>query len=429
MLNKLRQLYKARDLRNDILFVFAIILIFRLISHIPVPGVSAEGLKNFLQGNQLLGMLNIFTGGGLQNFSIVMLGLGPYITASIIFQLLTMIVPRLEELSKEGEQGMQKINQWTRMVAVPLAILQAYATLIFLSKNSSAGQSIISSFTPMQLVTAIISITGGSIFLMWLGELISERKVGNGISILIFAGIISALPQTVVQGWFDFTTDPGAFTKYLIFIIVALVTIAAVVIITEGQRNIPVSYARRLRGGRQYGGAETHLPLRVNQAGVIPIIFAISILLFPPLLAQFFAGAKTAFVATAANFTINIFQQPVFRGVLYFLLVVIFTYFYTAIIFHPDQIAENLQKQGGFVPGIRPGRETAVYLGRVMNRIILAGALFLGLIAILPTLLQKAGGFNLVIGGTSLLIVVAVVIETVKQIESQLVMRDYEGGF
>lgn len=426
-LSKLKQIWQARDLRQDLFFVLGLLLVFRILAHIPVPGIDVSGLKNYFAGNQIMGLLNIFTGGGLKNFSIVMLGVGPYITASIIFQLLTMVVPRIEELSKEGERGQHKINQWTRLATVPLAMLQAYATMIFLSRQGGPGINLLGALSPMQLITAIISIACGTVFLMWIGELISERKVGNGISILIFAGIVSSLPQAILQAWSDISTNPGAWSQYLIFLIIALITIAAIVFIIEGQRNIPISYARQVIGSRLYGGSKSHLPLRINQAGMIPIIFAISIILFPSVIAQFFVGAKSLWLSQAAQFIIDLFKNQIFYGIFYFLLVVGFTYFYTAIIFQPNQIAENLQKQGGFIPGVRPGRETSAYLNRTMNRIVLAGALFLGIIALLPILMQQAAGFSMVVGGASMLIVVGVVIEMVKQIDSQLIMRHYEG--
>ncbi|KKT34858.1 MAG: Protein translocase subunit SecY [Parcubacteria group bacterium GW2011_GWA2_44_12] len=425
--NKLSQIWKARDIRNDIIFVFLMLLIFRLVAHIPVPGIDSSAVKEFLRGNQFTGLLNIFTGGGLETFSVVMLGVGPYITSSIIFQLLTMIVPRLEDLSKEGEYGRQKINQWTRLLTLPLAALQAYGTLVFLGRNSGGAAGFLSSISLFQLLTAIISITAGSLFLMWLGELISERKVGNGISLLIFAGIISSIPRSIAQALADYNVDHSVLTSYIIFLVLALIIIAAVIYITEGQRNIPVSYARLTHGSKTYGGNQTHLPLRINQAGVIPIIFAISLLLFPPLLAQFFSHARTQWIASASNFIITTFQNRLIYGILYFVLVFGFTYFYTAIIFHPEQVAENLQKQGGFIPGIRPGSETRDYLAKVTNRIVFTGAVFLGVIAVLPLLMQGSSNLNVVIGGTSLLIVVSVVIETIKQINSQLIMREYEG--
>lgn len=424
MLAKLTQLWKVREIRSRILFVLALLIAFRILAHIPIPGVDLENLRSFFGSNQLLGLLNIFSGGALENFSVVMLGVGPYITASIIFQLLTMIVPRLEELAKEGEQGQQRINQWTRLLTVPLAVLQAYGTIVLLRQQ---GRGIIGDFSPFQLTTAIVSITAGTILLMWLGELISEKKIGNGISLLIFAGIVAQLPLGLQQALAVF--DPTKIFTVLVFLVLALVTIAGVTYMTEAQRNVPVSYARRIRGMRIFGGVDSHLPLRVNQAGVIPIIFAISLILFPPLIAQFFVNSPVGWIASLARGTTSLFQQTgLFYAAVYFALVVAFTYFYTAVVFHPHKVAENLQKQGGFIPGIRPGAHTSEYLGYVSNRIIPAGALFLGVIAILPIIVQNAFAVgNLVIGGTSLLIVVSVVLETVKQIEAQLLVREYEG--
>ncbi len=423
MLEKLGQIWRVRDLRSKVLFVLAMLVVFRVIAHIPIPGVDAAALSRFFRSNQLLGLLNVFSGGGLENFSLVMLGVGPYITASIIFQLLTMIIPALERLSKEGEQGYNRINQWTRMLTVPLAALQAFATITLLRQQ---GQGIVPETTPLEFTTAIVVITAGTMFLMWIGELITEKKIGNGISLIIFAGIVAAMPTSLQQTLAVF--DPAKIFTYIGILAVALVTIAAIVFITEAQRNIPVSYARRIRGNRVFGGVDTHLPLRVNQAGVIPIIFAVSLVVFPPLIAQFFVNVKIAWMAAIARGTIELFKDQIFYAGLYFLLVVAFTYFYTSVVFKPDQIAENLQKQGGFIPGIRPGQHTTEYLGYVSNRIMLAGALFLGAVAVLPNILQSVTNIStLVVGGTSLLIVVAVVIETVKQIDAQLVMRDYEG--
>lgn len=419
---RLLQIWKVKDLRNSVLYVLAMLVIFRLAAHIPVPGINVENLKDFFQSNQLLGLINIFSGGGMENFSIVAMGIAPYITASIIFQLLSMIIPKLEEMSKE-EAGRGKINQYTRIATVPLAILQSYGMVTILRQSS---QQIIYDLTFFQLFTMITTVTAGTIFLMWIGELISEKHIGNGISLLIFAGIIASLPTAVQRTLIVF--DPSQIFNLAVFALIALVTIVGVVIINEGQRNVPVSYARRVRGMRMYGGMDTHLPLRVNMAGVIPIIFAISIILFPPMVAQFFIRAQTEWLASSAQFIVDIFQNQLVYGFLYFILVFGFTYFYTAVIFHPDQIADNLQKQGGFIPGIRPGRPTADYLQYTINRILLAGALFLALIAVLPLGVQQITGMQtLVIGGTSLLIVVSVVIETVKQVESQLTMREYEG--
>ncbi|KKR91150.1 preprotein translocase subunit SecY [Candidatus Falkowbacteria bacterium RIFCSPHIGHO2_02_FULL_42_9] len=422
MMEKLIQIWKARDLRNSMLFVLAMLAIFRVAAHIPVPGVNATALKDFFASNQILGLMNIFAGGGMQNFSIVMMGVGPYITSSIIFQLLAMIIPKLEEMNKE-EAGRHKVNMWTRWLTVPLAALEAYGMITLLRRSSHL---ILGDIDAMSLVTMIITITAGTIFLMWLGELITEKKVGNGISLLIFAGIVSGLLQTVQQ--VAVTFDPSKLYMILGFLAIALITIVGVVIINEGQRNVPVQYARQIRGNRMFGGTSTHLPLRVNMAGVIPIIFAISVVIFPPMIAQFFINARTEFIAKAAEWTIGFFQNQLVYAILYFLLVFAFTYFYTEVIFHPTQIAENLQKQGGFIPGIRPGRHTSEYLANTTHKIIFVGALFLGLIAILPLILRYFTGLqSLTIGGTSLLIVVSVVIETVKQVESQLTMREYEG--
>lgn len=420
--DKLIQIWKAKDLRKNILFVLSMLVIFRLFAHIPIPGINVEALREFFASNQILGLLNIFSGGGMKNFSIVMMGVAPYITSSIIFQLLAMIIPKLEEMQKD-EAGRQKINMWTRWLTVPLAAMQSFGMITLLRRSSANILGEISSF---DLFSIIITITAGTIFLMWLGELITEKKIGNGISLLIFAGIVSSLPQVVQQTIITF--DPTKLFIILGFVFIAVITVIGVVIITEGQRNVPVQYAKQVRGNRMYGGTSTHLPLRVNMAGVIPIIFAISVVLFPPMIAQFFIHARSAWIARGAEWTITFFQNQLVYGILYFLLVFAFTYFYTEVIFHPTQIAENLQKQGGFIPGIRPGRHTSEYLANTTHKIIFVGALFLGTIAVLPLIMRYFTGMQaLVIGGTSLLIVVAVVIETVKQIESQLTMREYEG--
>jgi preprotein translocase subunit SecY len=399
------------------------LFIYRIAAHIPIPGIDASRLKDFFANNQIFGLVNVFSGGGLKNFSIVMLGVGPYITASIILQLLVMIVPKLEEIQKEGESGQKRINQYTRILTVPLAVIQAYSFMIILQRQ---GQGLLGDLSWYQWLSALVVATAGTMFLVWLGELITEKKVGNGVSLIIFAGIVASLPTTISNTAAVF--DPSSQLINLItFALIGLITIVAIIVITEGQRNIPVTYARQMRGNTSAGGVNTYLPLRVNQAGVIPIIFAISVVLFPPLLARFFATSNIPWVANVANETIRLFSDQTIYAVLYFIMVFAFTYFYTAVIFKPDQIAENLQKQGGFIPGIRPGGQTSQYLSTVMNRIILAGALFLGLIAVLPVIIQQVSGIaTLTVGGTSLLIVVAVIIETVKQIDSQLVMRDYE---
>ncbi len=420
---KLIQIFKVKELRNKILFVLAILVVFRLAANIPIPGIDAAKLKDFFEGNQLFGLLNLFTGGAMRNLSIAMLGVSPYITASIIMQLLTMIFPKLEAMYKEeGEAGRQKFNQWSRLLTVPLAMLQGYG-MIMLFKS----QQIFGALSLFQLATTIAVITAGAIFLMWLGELISEKGIGNGVSLLIFAGIVADFPNSLRQvlvAW-----DPAKIPTYLAFVFIALVVIVGVVIITEGRRNIPVSYAKHIRGNRVYGGSSTFLPMNVNPAGVMPIIFALSFMLMPGMLGSFLANVNIAWVATVARFLRDIFQRgQLLYGSIYFMLVVLFTYFYTAVTFDPKNIANNLQKSGGFVPGIRPGQPTKDFLNFILNRVLLVGAIFLGLIAVAPNIVQGATGITAFqIGGTSILIVVSVVLETIRQIEAQLTMREYEG--
>jgi len=421
-MEKIIQIFKVRELRNKIFFILALLVVFRLAANIPLPGVNQEQLIRFFEGNQFFGLLNLFSGGGLSSISIVMLGVGPYITSSIIMQLLTMIVPRLEQIYKEeGEAGRQKFNQWTRWLTIPLAAMQTFGMVSLLR-----SQQILGDIDSFGMFSIIIVAVAGTIFLMWLGELMTEKKIGNGVSLIIFAGIVAGLPSALSR---IFTTgDSSQIFLYIGLLLVVIAAIASIVFITEGQRNIPVSYAKRIRGNRMYGGTTSHLPLRVNQAGVIPIIFAMSIMLFPGMIANFLANASSPMVANLAKTIGNVFQNQWFYGSFYFILVVAFTYFYTAVVFDPNKIAESLQKQGGYIPGIRPGGNTAEYLYRIMNRIILSGALFLGAIAILPFIVTGLTNMNSIsIGGTGLLIVVSVVIETIKQIESQLMMRDYEG--
>jgi preprotein translocase subunit SecY len=423
-LEKIIQVFKIKDLRKKIFFVLMILVVFRVAANIPVPGIDTERLSQFFANNQLFGLLNIFTGGAMSNLSIVMLGLGPFITATIIMQLLTMIFPQLEALYKEeGEAGRQKFNQYSRMLTVPLAALQSYGMLTLLSR-----QNIIGFLSPIQWITSISMITAGALFLMWLGELISEKGIGNGVSLLIFAGIVSAVPLSIRE--IAVTYDPSKIPSYLAFVVLALVITTGVVIITEGRRNIPVSYAKRIRGHRMYGGVSTYLPLNVNPAGVIPIIFALSIMLFPGMVANFLGASSIGWLASFAQAVGLLFQNAWFYGVCYFALVVLFTYFYTAVTFDPKNVANNLQKMGGFIPGIRPGKPTSTFLYFILNRVLLFGAVFLGTIAVLPSIVQGATGitaFGFVIGGTALLIIVSVVLETMRQIGSQLTMRDYEG--
>lgn len=395
--------------------------IFRVAAVIPVPGINQERLADFFTGNQFFGLLNIFSGGALENLSIVMLGVAPYITATIIMQLLTMIFPALREMYQEsGEEGRQKFNQISRYLTVPLAMIQSYAFLSLL-KN----QGVLPELSMFQFFINIMIITAGTVFLMWLGELISEKGIGNGISLIIFSGIVVSVPTAIARS--ITTYSPEKLPSYFAFSVVALIVIAGVVFITEGQRKVPISYAKRVRGYRVYGGVSTYLPLRVNQAGVIPIIFALSILLFPSMIANFVAAFGGGKVADLAMRLSNTFQNNLWiYGSFYFLLVIVFTYFYTAVTFDPKAIANNIQKQGGFVPGIRPGQATADFLYRILNRTTLIGAIFLGSIAVMPFLVRGVTGVG-AIGGTALLIVVSVVLETMKQIEAQLVMREYEG--
>jgi len=421
-LEKIFLLFKIKELRNKILFVLGLLVVFRIISNVPVPGVDLGKLKGFFENNQLFGMINIFTGGAMSNFSIAMLGLGPYITSTIILQLLTMIFPKLKEMYHEsGPEGRNKFNQYGRILTVPLAAMNAYGMIALLS-----NQGVIGSLSTFSMTITITVITAGSVLLMWLGELITEKGIGNGVSILIFAGIIARIPSDIRQ--IIATFSPEQLPSYIAFVVVAVLVIAGVIIINEGTRNIPIAYAKRVRGRKMFGGFSTHLPLRVNQAGVIPIIFALSIMLFPGMIAKFLSNVPNQLIANGARFIGGVFENQIFYAIIYFVLVVAFTFFYTAVTFDPKAIAENIQKQGGFVPGIRPGENTASLFYHILNRITLVGALFLGLIAVLPTVVTQATGLsNMSIGGTAVLIVVSVVLETMKQVEGQLTMRDYEG--
>jgi len=428
MLNKLIQVFKIRDLRKKILFVLLIFAIYRLMANIPMPGINPDNLASFMARFKILGFVSVLTGGALSRFSIIMLGIGPYITSVIILQLLTMIFPALERLYKEeGEAGKRKFNQYGRILTVPLAVLQGYTMIAWLQRGSDPVIS-----PPLGLtgtITALLTITAGTIFLMWLGELITEKGIGNGVSLLIFAGIVSSLPMNIYQAYSDVSVDPSKVASYGLFFLISLFIIAGVVLITEARRNIPISYAKRVRGNKMYGGVSTYLPMNLNPAGVIPIIFAMSILLLPEMVANFLGGSGGAIGGVAlaiAGFLAN----PWVKGILYFLCVILFTYFYTAVTFDPKSISENLQKMGGFVPGIRPGESTAKFIHYILNRVLLVGAIFLGLIAVMPSIVGGVTGvqnvFGFLIGGTSVLIVVSVVLETMKQINSQLQMRDYD---
>ncbi|PIR88120.1 MAG: preprotein translocase subunit SecY [Candidatus Harrisonbacteria bacterium CG10_big_fil_rev_8_21_14_0_10_45_28] len=414
--------FTVPEIRRKIFVVALWLVIFRLLAAIPVPGIDVARLQSILGENQLLGFLNLFSGGGLSNLSVMMLGVGPYITATIIMQLLTMISSRVKEMYYEGgAAGKAKFNKISRYLTVPLAALQGFGFL-----NLLKSQGVLPELTAMNLLENIIVITAGSMILTWIGELISEQKIGNGISLIIFAGIVSGLPLTIQNLILGYSTE--LLTTYVVFALLSIVIIAGVVFVSEGERKIPITYAKRVRGNKIYGGATSYLPLKVNQAGVIPIIFAISILLFPQFIAQISAVFSTSLSLTLQGWVGAIFNNLILYTILYFLLVVIFTYFYTAITFNPDEIAKNLQQSGGFVPGIRPGEPTTQFLKSTTGRITLFGALFLGIVAVLPNLVQLFTGLRaFTLGGTALLIVVAVALEIARQISSQLTVREYEG--
>lgn len=413
--------FKIPDLRRKIIITAIIIVIYRIAAHIPVGGVDLQALAALFQSNQFLGLLDIFSGGTLANFSIISLGLNPYINASIIIQLLTMVFPKLEALSKEGEFGRQKINQYTRYLTVPLSIVQAIGMFTLL-KN----QGIVTSVTPLAILTIIVVMTAGTVLAMWLGELITEYGVGNGISLLIFAGIVSRLPVMAFQTFS--VTDSQQILQLLIFAGLGLAITAGIVFINEGRRQILVQYARRFVGGREVGGASTYLPLRVNQAGVIPIIFAVSLVLVPSFAGQYLSQLSSPQMASVGRFLLANFQvRSLAYNLTYFILVIGFTYFYTAVVFNPVKIADEIKKSGAFIPGVRPGTATSAYLNYILVRITLAGAVFLGLVAILPSIMSEVTGLTtLTLGGTGILIIVSVILDTAKQFESKLVERNYE---
>lgn len=421
IIEKLRLLFKDPELKRKTLFTLFIFLIFRIFAFLPVPTINLIKLKALFAQNQFLSLLDIFSGGTLVNFSVMALGLNPYINASIIFQLLTVILPKFEQLAKEGEYGRHKINQYTRILTVPLTVIQAVG-IYFLLQN----QKIIGILGPLEFFSFIFTLVAGTFILVWFGELISEYGLGNGISILIFVGIVGRIP--VVLGQTLGIINEELIINTLIFLVLAVFVIASVVFINESIRKIPVYYAKRIRGNRVYQAATNYLPLKLNQAGVIPIIFAVSFVLFPQLVGNFLLYTKNQTVSQVAAFVVKIFNpQGFFYNFFYFLLVIGFTYFYTIVVFSPQKISEEIQKNGGFIPGIRPGLATKNYLEGILYRITSVGAIFLGAIAILPAILSRVTGVtNLVIGGTGILIVVSVILETFKMIEAQLIMKSYE---
>ncbi len=419
-LRKAKLIFQDEVLRTRILFVLGALVVFRFLATIPIPGINVSQLEAFLSNNQFLGLLNVFSGGGFSNLSIMMIGVAPFITASIVMQLMTILIPKLKEMyQEEGDAGRMRFSQYSRYLSVPLAFIQAFGFLLLLQQNGIVAQ-----LTPLGFFTNVMVIAAGAILLMWIGELISEFGVGNGISLIIFAGIVSGLPSAMAQLVFAF--DVAQIPMYVGFTAAAAIIIAGVVYITEAERPIPVTYARRVRGTKVLGGISTYLPLRVNQAGVMPIIFALSILLFPQMIATFLSNSSIAIVASAGSAVVAALANQWVYGGLYFLLVFVFTYFYTAITFEPTQIAKNLQKNGAFVPGVRPGATTAEYLGNIITRITLVGALFLGTLAVLPLILQGITGITAItIGGTALLIVVSVVLDVVKKVDAQTSIREY----
>lgn len=418
---KLKLIFRDRVLKRRVLFVLGALIVVRLLATIPIPGVNTFELQNFFANNQFFNLLNIFSGGGLSVLSIIMLGVGPYITASIIMQLSTIVSPRLKELFHEsGEVGRKKFAMYSRLITLPLATVQAFGFLVLLQQ-----QGVLRALAPFELATNIIVITAGTMLLMWIGELISEFGIGNGVSIIIFVGIVSRLPSAISQIFFTYT--PAMIPTYIMFVVVAVITIIAVVFTTEAERPIPITHTKQVRsGGEMHGGSNTYLPLRLNQAGVIPIIFALSILTLPQLIATLASTAKIVWIQNISSQILSFTSNQLYYGIMYFVLVVLFTYFYTAVTFDPEATSHNLQRSGAFIPGVRPGETTERYISGVLTRITLVGALFLGGIAVLPSIVQSFSGITAIsVGGTSLLIAVSVVIDLIKKLDGQISLREY----
>lgn len=417
---KLKLALTDSSIRNRIFFILGAFALFRLLAAIPIPGIDATAFQAFLNDNQFFGLLNIFSGGGLSALSLVMLGVGPYITASIIMQLLTVMVPKIKAMyHDEGEAGRARFTQYSRYLTVPIAVVQGFGLLTLLSRQGVLGQ-----LSVFQMITSLIVVVAGSMLVTWIGELISEFGIGNGVSLIIFAGIVGVIPQSIQQLAVIF--DMSQLLTYIGLAVAALVIIAGVVLVTEAERAVPVTYAKHVRGGQTYGGTSTYLPLRINQAGVMPIIFALSILLFPQMIANVLVTSAGSGAQAVGNFFLRFVNNGWAYAIAYFVLVFLFTYFYTAITFDPEATATNLQKNGAFVPGVRPGQQTTEYIGNIVSRITFVGALFLGVIAVIPIAIQSATGITqFALGGTSLLIMVAVVIDLIKKIDAQVAMREY----
>ena len=429
MFDYFKQIWNSKDLRNKILFTVAILVIYRFIAHITVPGANIAGLQALSEKNSLLQVFSLLTGGSTENFSIVLMGISPYINASIIIQLLTVVIPKLENLSKEGESGRQKINSFTRWLTLPLAFVQSYGMILLL--NTQAQIPIISDISnPAIVLPIMLTITAGTVLLVWLGEQITEKGIGNGISLLIFASIISSVPAMIGQGLYAASTDESRLIPFIAIILVTIILITIVVLVNEGARRIPITYAGR---GVRARSDQAFLPIRINQAGMIPIIFAVAMVSFPGILGQFFVNATSPWVQSMGQTMTDLFQPNTWGYMgMYFLLVIAFTYFYVSITFNPEQIAENIQKRGGYIPGVRPGQQTTDYLGKISNKLTLFGALFLAFIAISPMLIQfifrstGVGSIPLLISGAGIIIIVGVVLELIRQINSLLVMHDYK---
>ncbi len=433
MLEKIIKIFQIPDLRTKILFVLGAFAVFRFMANIPMPGFDAEKMQQLFDQFQMFQFADLLIGGTLDQFSIVMLGLGPYITSVIVIQLLTLVWPKLQKMYREeGDAGRAKVNQYGRMMTVPFAIVQGYGMLTLFQ-----NQGILPPLSFLELINIMTVITAGTVLLMWIGELITERGIGNGVSLLIFAGIISAIPRSILQMVIDLS-DPGAVIMYILLFVSIIAILAGVVHVNEARRNIPVSYARRVRGRKMYGGASTYLPLSLNPAGVIPIIFAMSMVVIPTMMVGFLVEVE-GFIGNVAQSVSTFLEMEAIYGGLIFILVCLFTYFYTAVTFDPKNVSENLQKMGGFIPGIRPGKPTANYINYILNRVLLLGALFLATIAVLPMIvpaiidfaaegstIAQGGAFGFLMGGASLIIIVSVVLETIRQINAQLQMREYE---
>lgn len=427
MLKILKNLWQLKDLRKKILVTILILLLVRIIDQIPLPGIQTNQLKEFFSSNQLLGLLDIFSGGSLSRFSIGFMGVGPYITASIIMQLLTYVVPSLEELQKEGEYGKGKINQYTRLLTIPMSIIQSFG-LISLLKS----QGVITELTPIVLGLSILVSTATSVFFMWLGENITESGIGNGISLIITINIIGGMPNQIKNTISAITAggiiDSTMLNGLVIFLAISILTIIFIVIMNDAIRKIPISYARQSSFKTSGQVIDTYLPIKVNIAGVIPIIFALSFIVIPGILGRYFQNAKSATIVNFSKTIVRLFDpNHIFYGIAYILLVILFTYFYSSIVFKPSDVADNLQKQGGFIPGIRPGKETEKFISFILNRITLPGSIFLGIIAISPFIVQRYTHITtLVLGGTSILILVSVILDTSSQIKAHLISRSYE---